>query len=774
MKSTNYQQLARITDPETLQQAWRRIHAKKAAGGVDGQTVADFSQDELTELDRLREELLTGAYIPQPLLQVAIPKHNQPNEKRVLGLPAVRDKVAQEAVRRVIEPLINRHFVDNSYGYRPGKGPQKAIKRVCHILQTKRPAWVAALDIDDFFPSIDHDLLMDQFRSYQIEEPVCRLLLLWLKMGVVNSGGRWLDVYHGVSQGGIVSPLLANVYLHPLDQYLKDKAIEFVRYADDIRLFLGGRREAEDLLARVSQFLHTELKLRLNSLAQPVTAIHAGFVFLGIRFAGDQLLIDPEKWSTIRHKMHNLLQRLSKGPDAEVVRQVNESIAGWKHYYGSLVEPQEMAVLGQELKTVLIQKLAHGCQTLSADNFTELPGSLQFLEIPGCNTGAERQQFLQEVMAQARQEARKQAERRQTEKNVKKTVRQAKRRQGRQLFHVSHLMINTPGLFLGKQGNRVVVRQQRQTLYEVPFNCLESITLLCRSNSLSSDLITHCAAQGVPICWISGKGEVEAFIHSPASPAQALQLRQLEMAHNPEQTFKIARGLVLGKIKNQINLIKYFGKYEKRHNGAFNGSYGRFISAASKLVSEINHLRPQADWPQVRGHLFSLEGRLASHYWDMVKLLLAGIIDFPGREQQGATDLVNSFLNYGYAVLRSRVLLALYQAGLNPFISFLHIPRRNEATLAFDMMEVFRPQVVDRVVIAELRRRKEAFKVDQTGRLTEETRKVLVGQIEGRLATIQPFRGQELKLSEIIQVQVKDLRQHIEGQSEFRPYIGKW
>ncbi len=158
----------------------------------------------------------------------------------------------------------------------------------------------------------------------------------------------------------------------------------------------------------------------------------------------------------------------------------------------------------------------------------------------------------------------------------------------------------------------------------------------------------------------------------------------------------------------------------------------------------------------------------------MVKLLLAEVVAFPGREHQGATDLVNSLLNYGYALLRARVLQAIYAAGLNPHLSFLHVPRRQEPTLAYDLMEIFRAQVVDRVVLAELRRRPQGFQVDHEGKLTQETRKTLIRQVESRLAVIQPFRGQELQLREIIQAQVMNLRRHLEGKETFRPFIGKW
>lgn len=775
MSGTNYLQLARAADLENLRRAWQRIYAKRAAGGFDGKTVEDFAKRAEKELFRLQEELLGGTYVPQPLLQVSVPKPHNPQEQRELGLPAVRDKVAQEAVRRVIEPLLDRHFLDCSYGYRAGKGPQKAVRRVCHILKHRRPAWLAALDIDEFFPSLDHGVLLDLLRTHQIEEPVCRLLLLWLKMGVVTRRGRWLDVHQGISQGGVISPLLANLYLHPLDVFLREQGLEHVRYADDLRVFFTTRVLAEKMYKQIAQFLSARLKLRLNSLPKPVAPVASGFVFLGIQFTPGKLLIDPAKWPFIQEKISSHLLKSSDPADLPAtLGQLNEAVAGWKRFYGGLVEKSEMRNLQETLKKALIEKLARELSNKSRPTVTELEQALGYLELPTCTNRRDRENFRKELLASAKQEAHRLAEKNRSEESATKTVRKAKRRHIRQMNHISHLLINTPGLFLGKKGACLAVRQHRRLLYEIPLSRLEGITLLSQANSLSSDLITHCARENIPVIWISAHGKVEALVYSPCSTSAQVQLRQLEIAGNPRQAMELARAFVLGKIKNQTNLIKYFGKYEKRRNGRFQNSCNRFCEVSAKLVAEADNLAPSEDWPRLRGHLLSIEGRLATHYWDMVHLLLQEHVDFPGRIRQGATDLVNSLLNYGYAILFSKILQAIYRSGLNPYISFFHASRSREATLGFDIMEVFRAQVVDRVVIAALRRSSQLFHLDQEGRLTSDSRAILVRQVHNRLSAIEKFRGREMKLEEIILSQVRDLREHLEAKKIYRPYVGKW
>lgn len=774
---TNFRQLARITDPENLRQAWKRVRAKKSAGGFDGESVDHFAARADAELGRLREELLAGTYVPRPLFEIQIPKPNKPGEKRPLGLPSIRDKIAQDAARKVLEPMIDRHFLDGSYGYRFGKGPQKAVKRVNHIIKYEKMEWAVILDIDEFFPNINHNILLDILRSFGVEEPVCRLLLLWLKMGVVDARGKWIDVYHGISQGGLISPLLANIYLHSLDVHLKEKNVSFVRYADDIRLFHSSRRTAEEVLSAVRQFLLEELKLKLNNQPEAVLSVEKGFPFLGIYFTRERLSIDPEKWESIQKKLRKIFSDGTKAGWENLLKKLNESIRGWKNYYGELVELDEMVRLREEIKAHLIQGIGDELFRRKKENPNleqELKNSLEFLELPDFANGEERSAFLAGLFQQARDVAQNLFDRVKTNQAVQKTVRQEKRNHFKQVGHVAHVVINTPGYFLGKNGERLVIREKKKILYEVFINRLESITLLTQSNCLSSDVITHCSKQGIPLCWVGPKGEVEALVIHPDSPNAELQLKQLETSRDPQPAFVIAKTIVIGKIKNQVNLIKYFGKYEKNHNKAFEEAYPQFETAVQNLLKEASCLQPAETWAHTRGQLFSIEGRLASHYWDMVRLLLEDTVEFQKRERQGAKDLVNCLLNYGYAILRSRVLLEIYRAGLNPYVGFLHAPQKGVATLSLDMMEIFRPQVVDRVVLAELRRRFQCYQQENDGSLSRETRKILAQQILNRMGTIEQFRGKELKLEEIIREQVKDLKRHIESKTLYRPYLGKW
>ena len=216
----------------TLFDAWRRVQRKGSSGGIDRVTIAEFGRRLNDNLASLRADLLTEQYVPEPFEKIAIPKLDAPGESRPLQLPTIRDKIAQEAVRSVIGPILEKTFADCSYAYRQGKGPQKAIRRVEHYLAAKKH-WAASADIDRFFDMMDQDLVLEEVKQHVAEPEILRLLALWMKMGAVDKRGRWVDPLAGVAQGSVISPLLSNVYLTPFDRYMTEKGHALVRYADD-------------------------------------------------------------------------------------------------------------------------------------------------------------------------------------------------------------------------------------------------------------------------------------------------------------------------------------------------------------------------------------------------------------------------------------------------------------------------------------------------------------------------------------------------------------
>ena len=203
----------------TLNAAWNTVKSKGSAGGIDGVTIEEFTKDKVNQLTELREQLLTQTWKPQPYLQFAVPKRKDPNEKRTLGMAVVRDKIVQQAIRKIIEPRFERLFLPNSYAYRPGKGALKTIKFLVKQCGNKDLKYALRLDVDNFFDEIDHSILQQRLTAIGVEAELIRLIMLSIKIGrVQKDSGIWTEPTKGVPQGAVLSPLLANLYLHSFDQ----------------------------------------------------------------------------------------------------------------------------------------------------------------------------------------------------------------------------------------------------------------------------------------------------------------------------------------------------------------------------------------------------------------------------------------------------------------------------------------------------------------------------------------------------------------------------
>lgn len=767
---TNRPFLARITDPEILRTAWQRIKTNRSKGGIDRVTVEDFTLNADRELENLRHELLTEKYVPEPLKIISVPKTKNTAETRQIGLASVRDKVAQEAVRQVIEPHLEKLFLDCSYGYRRGKGTQRAVRRVSHYINLEKCRWVAAADIEDFFTSINQEILTNQFRRAIGEESVVRLIQLWFKMGTIDFRGRWNDALSGIYLGSGISPLLSNLYLHEFDKMMVENNYNLVRYSDDLIVLCKTRREAEAVLPQIKNYLHTQLNLSLNFNPLPVTNVENGFSFLGIHFRADQRLVESSRFDRLHTKLGYLNDFERIEDFREKLREYNETVAGWRRYYGNLVANSELVKADRIFKEHLADIISTAFQQKLFKNLAEAEAALENVEFITIQDSAERKSRLKTVVQKGFSAAR---EVKQTASAVKQVIRQRKQKFYRQTAHVSNLVINTPGTFIGKSAQNLIIKQERRRIREIPTRDLSSITLAAHGVSLSSDLISHCAERNIPLIFASPHGKLEAILTAPDSLNSDLGLLQLKALAEQKPAFEIARSFVRGKIKNQINLMKYFHKYRQKVDPQFSEAFTDYLESANKSLLELKKLDCRNNFNPVRQSLFGIEGSAAKEYWKLFGLLLKSRVEFKGRFRQGASDLVNSMLNYGYAILQSRVYLAIIRAGLVPQISFLHTTQKGKPTLAFDLIEEFRPSIVDRSVLAMLNRREHAS-VGEDGNLTQETRQNLIAHIQTRLSTIISFRRKELKIDEIIYHQTQSLVRRLQEKDKYKPFIEKW
>lgn len=754
-----------ISDINNLRNAWRAVREKDSNGGIDGETIQTFAERSEEEISSLSEELLTGRFVPQPYMEVQIPKDN--GETRSLGLMCIRDKVVQQAVRDILEPILERMFLDVSYAYRKGRGTGRAIGRVTHLITNEKREWLTSCDIDGFFDNINHDRLMSSLGKRIIAPDFLGLIRTWLKMGKVSNSLAWKDSRQGIPQGGIISPLLSNLYLTPLDHFCVSKKMGFVRYADDFVILSKSKEEAEQVLREVTAFLRDKLKLGLNE-GSKVAHINDGFQFLGITFKGHERLVSDEKLESLKNKVRRAVTR----DRMQSAKAIKETLQGIHNHYARIIPQSALEAIDLALVGALKKEVKKGYEAGTIKTKQDIEDILKQVEFTSNTYCINKTREIREILAacsrRGKCEGGKQAA---TPRPVKNPVAKRKHEYRKMEAEGFELIVSTPGSFVGKTQKGVVIKVQGKVVHEAPLNNLKHIFITTFGVSLSSNAVHYAVRQKIPIDFVEFSGRPYARLSHFQSPNVPLQIAQLE-AQKDGRASVIAKAIVHGKIKNQMNLTKYYHKYRKSVDEGFVVIYNDKLARMESTAAEIKRL-DEPDHEILRGKLFSIEGRSAAAYWDIVKPLLDEVIVFEGRVGQGAQDLVNSLLNYGYAMLSSKIWNAVLRAGLNPFVSFLHKPQAGKPTLLFDLMEEFRPQAVDRVVFSMINKKVE-LKMD--GKLLcPKTRNRLAQGVLERLNTVENFRGRELRLGDIIREQSRALADYLSGESaRYAPYIGKW
>ncbi len=750
--------------------AYKRVAAKNAAGGVDGISIETFGKQLTKNIAQLCEQVRTGKYIPHPVKATHIPKFNEKKEWRELGLPAVADKIVQAALLQVVEPLAEKIFSDTSYGYRHGKGHYKAIRRVEHNLTNQRRKWAVRRDIDNFFDTLTHDKLLAAFSDLVKGETfLVELVALWLRMGLVEKSGRWRNVEAGVRQGHIISPLLANLYLHPLDLFASGFNAGWVRYADDYLIQCNSREEAERFDAEIITYLNKELLLNVNHDEHPVSDIENGFTFLGVSFKGEKRSIAPEKMGKIQRKISWLLSEKNRETPEIVMIKLSRKIDGLKRYYGFLNPIEQFSEIDAMVEKEFVACAAKRIRRGEWKN--EPPEGIAFPLLINHGDGSDISKRIKILWSEALKagmpvslESTKQA----ADKKISKRRRQYRR--DASLFN--DLMVLTPGHFVGKRSERVIVRKDRQIITEMPALKLTGLTISARGNSISGDVIELCMGKDITVNILNGLGKIIAFIGPPGGVEGEISMLQSK-EHSGELGLYLAKMFILGKVKNQFALLKYYYKYRVNHENGFGEVFRERESDMKNLITNIKNLSAHHTPEFYRQQLMGMEGAFANHYWSHIRKLFQNGIAFEGRVREGAKDMVNSSLNYGYGILYGRVANAAIRARLNPMSGFLHSFQTGKPVLVYDLIEEFRSSVVDRSIFTMLRRG-EKIAVEEDGMLNQESRKKIAHAIICRLGSEIFWIGRRVTLDDVIKMQAMNIKNHLLRKSVYKPFLAKW
>ncbi len=320
----------KVFSERNLLVAFQQVARNDGAPGVDHVTVREFERQLPDSVWELSDRIKAGTYQPQAIRRVHIPKPGS-HETRPLGIPTVRDRVAQAAVVNVIAPIFERDFAEQSYGFRPGRGCKDALRRVDELLKAGYVHVVDA-DLKGYFDSIPHDRLMQRLEAKIADGPVLRLIESFLQADILDEAGQWTPE-SGAPQGAVLSPLLSNVYLDPLDHLLAQAGYQMVRYADDFVILCRTAEEAQAALELVRTWV-TENGLTLHPTKTKVVDTRVeGFDFLGYHFRGTQHWVAAKSLRKLKATIRAKTPRVSGRSLPAVIADVNRTLKGWFPYF---------------------------------------------------------------------------------------------------------------------------------------------------------------------------------------------------------------------------------------------------------------------------------------------------------------------------------------------------------------------------------------------------------------------------------------------------------
>jgi group II intron reverse transcriptase/maturase len=319
-----------LLNKERLYKGFKKVWKAKGAAGIDRQSLSNFALNLSDNLDLLLSELKSKQYQPQPVRRVEIPKEG--GGVRLLGIPTVRDRVVQQILNDLLTPIFEEQFHPSSFGYRPNRSCHDAINKATMFIRRYDMQHVVDMDLSKCFDKLDHELILRSIRKRVTDSSVLELINQFLKSGVMVDG-HWQQTELGSPQGGVISPLIANIYLDEFDQEMRKRGHRIVRYADDILIFCRSRAGAENALEQATKILEKELKLTVNQTKSHIAHSNEGVKFLGVEIGSQYTRIQPKKLAVFKKKLKQMTRRNGGKPLVQVIKALNPVLGGFSQYF---------------------------------------------------------------------------------------------------------------------------------------------------------------------------------------------------------------------------------------------------------------------------------------------------------------------------------------------------------------------------------------------------------------------------------------------------------
>jgi RNA-directed DNA polymerase len=333
-----------VCEEENCKQAWARVKANKGSPGVDGMTVRDLPGYLKQHWPAIREQLLSGTYVPQPVRRVEIEKPDG-SGMRKLGIPTVLDRFIQQAVMQVLQRRWDRTFSENNYGFRPGRSAHQAVEQAQRYIAGGY-RFVVDLDLEEFFDRVNHDRLLAKIAERVSDKRMLKLIRAFLRAGVME-GGLVSPVDEGTPQGGPLSPLLSNIVLDEFDRELERRELRFARYADDCNIYVRSRRAGERVMQSITRFITTKLKLKVNeqksAVARPWERKFLGFSFTWA--FTPKRRIAPKAVMRFKKQVRELTSRTRGVSIERMAEELTRYLRGWIGYFGKCETPSVLQSL---------------------------------------------------------------------------------------------------------------------------------------------------------------------------------------------------------------------------------------------------------------------------------------------------------------------------------------------------------------------------------------------------------------------------------------------